>query len=130
MLVQELARMILKTPIYEHQALAILERAKDNAALLRKLERIEPQWVHDYCASQEWYVHKGRQHWQITAPKDRWKPYAYFCLKMKKSDNTADIMWSAIQGIAQHYKTTMDNVIKEVMSYANVIDQLASIGEE
>ena len=122
--------MITGTHIYERQAVEILERAEKNASTLRKLERIEPQWVHNYCAAQEWHVHKDRSHWQITAPKGRFKRYACFCLKMEKQDVSAGDMWNAVKLIAYHYKVSMDEVIKELMSYANVIEQLASLGDE
>jgi hypothetical protein len=130
MIVQELSRVITGAPIYEHQAIAILERAEANATILRKLARIEPQWVHDYCAAQEWHVHKDRSHWQMTAPKGRFKRYACFSLKMEKKAVTAAKMWNAVEQIAEHYKVSMNDVIKELMSYSNVIEQLASLGEE
>ena len=130
MIVQELARMITGSAIYERQAVGILVRAEKNAVLLRKLDRIDPQWVHNYCAAQEWYIHKEYSHWQMTAPKHRWKPFACVVLKMEKKDVTAQAMWDALKEIAKHYKTGMDNIIKEVMTYANVIDQLASLGDE
>ena len=131
MLVQELARMITGDHIYEHQAVEIFEKAVKNAALLKQLELIDPQWVQNYCAAQEWYVHTDYSHWQATAPKDRWKPYACIVLKNEKDKVTADRMWTAIHDIAKHYKTDVRNIIKEVMSYApSVVDRLASLADD
>jgi hypothetical protein len=132
-IIQELTRLHTGNYIYEHQALRIHERAVENARILRRLQLIEPKWIHDFCKAEGWHIHKDYSHWQITYPdvgRKTYKPYTCFTLKHKKKDATADRVWRAIKGIAKHDDMSMDAVIDKVMTYApSAIERLASVAE-
>ncbi len=125
--------MISGNYIYEHQALAILERAQENSRILRRLQLIEPKWIHAYLTDLEWNIHTDYSHWQFTYPevgKSTYKPYTCFTLKKEKKDATADKVWNAIHSLARYHKCTMDEIIDKVMSYATAIERLASLGDK
>jgi hypothetical protein len=131
-LIQKLYHSIKGDHIYAHEAVAYFDKAQQQAATLAQLDKIQPQWIHDYLVEKGWHHHKDYSHWQFTAPRGRWKVYASFCLKMKKKDATAEQMWRAVTEIAKHEggyskDVTRDMVISRIFASVSAIEALGSV---
>lgn len=131
-LIQKLYHSIKGDHVYAHEAVAYFDKAQKQAATLAQLEKIQPQWIHDFLVEKDWHCHKDYSHWQFTAPRGRWSVYACFTLEMKKENATAAKMWNAVTQIATHMggyskDVTRDMVITQILASVNAIEALGSI---